>query len=58
MLSINLCPDGNKRAVPSLHRDSFVAKEYQDRGRMLRRVTQLVPITSGTSPYCRAVMHH
>jgi hypothetical protein len=51
--SQNLYPDSKKCAIPSLHRDSFLAK-----------VPGLCPVLSSgntTSPYCRAVRrnsHH
>ncbi len=48
--SSSLYPDGKKCAIPSLHRDSFLAK-----------VPGPCPVLSSgntTSPYCRAVIVH
>jgi hypothetical protein len=47
MLIKTLYPDGKNHAIPSLHRDSFVA--YRDS-------FVAVPVSGNTtSPYCRAV---
>jgi hypothetical protein len=48
--SQNLYLDGKKCAIPSLHRDSFLAKVH--------RTWPVLPSGNTTSPYCRAVRCH